>query len=295
MVSPKSVMKFVQILIDRKAHVIVVSAFGGMTNILQSVVDKRNDTEFFESFMPFHKNMAEGLLMPLRMEKFFILQVARFKKDFKKLLLTKKGSIEEEMVTAEIISMGEDFAQKILSEYINSKSLRFTAKALDSRSFFVTEEGVYMDAQFEQLQTKYNLQNLFSGLRSDKIYVIQGRVAGTKVGEGIRTTLVHKNGGDISAMLIATSLTKSTLTYVKTFRSVESKDSLMVSTGIRKLLNYMEETGRVIVNPQIFSIKNLPIHFEVIDLFRPTIMTLDVVVEPAMLEAMGLWEKVYVD
>lgn len=259
-----SIKRACELFLNSKSWIMVVSAFYGMTNILEKVVNSRSKDPFFFEFLSFHKDIF--LSLGLDFESFKETQVLRFNKAFERLQKTVKGSNEEQELFAEIISMGEDFSQMIVCMYMsqNLTELKFV-KIINSRFVIATKPGDYIQADFDQSQTSKNIVTTFSDPNAK--YVVQGYVAGY-LGEdrSIKTTLLGREGGDVTAALICACLRNngidSSLTYVKIFG--ENPIPLEI-VGIKKFFSKQKEIGVIIVSERIVLVEGLPEDFKIVD------------------------------
>lgn len=266
-----SIKRLVNLILEEEYNILIASAFSGMTNILEDIVRSRQSENFSKLFMSFHKGLAKSLRLK-EIDVFFGEQSIRFDLEFARLMATEKNSFEESRSMAEIISMGEDFAQRIIYEFARPKlaSTLTTLELVDSRGVVVTKAGNYLNARFDQKETTERVLEVFT--TDSYVYIMQGFVAGTKAKNGeTETVLLGREGSDVTAALICACLRNlpkprsTSLVYLKTF----GDDSLHGEIEIGKLFRYMKKTGKTVVSTNILKVKNLAEYFAVVDFHNP--------------------------
>lgn len=280
----KDVVRLSKVLTLLKGNIVVVSAFYGMTNMLTRVVDEKSSQIFFGKFLQFHKNLAKDLELSGELEQYFQQMEVRFKNSFD-LLCDDRDETSVSMSRAEIISMGEAFAQQIVSVYLKKAftSLKKEVYVVDARGIISTENVEYIDAEIDQNSSKKLIEDYFDTSSRSSIFVVQGFVAGVCGSFPLRTALMKREGSDFTAALIAACLKGSFLTYVKRF----PKENVMmrVHCGIKMLFDLQKEQGVVIISSEIANVEGLPTHFRLVDFLNPKVMSSEIVVDPNILES----------
>lgn len=301
MKSAEDVVRATNYFLQEKGDIMVVSAFSGRTNLLQEVATSRNGDRFYEEFLPFHKEMAKKLRVK-GLGGFFKEQSLRFNKSLSALQKSDRGSREAEKFSADIISMGEDFAQMIIGFYLKTCiPSGKTLEIVDSRNVVVTDPNSfgYIGEDFDQESTERRVNVTFFDLKN-KIYILQGYVAGkhTMQSTEVQTTLLKREGSDVTAMLVFISLTKALarskdtsvrLTFVKTF----GEDALIGQIGLGQLFVYMESQSRTVISRDILQIEDLGLgrYFTMVD-FKVPQKAVTVIMEQMVIEMLSEGRKV---
>lgn len=290
------VAKVVEYFLVEKGCIMVVSAFSGMTNLLEEVVAGRNPDKFFQEFLPYHRVLIKSLGIK-GLGEFLEAQSLRFQKSFDELCGLERDSRAEERCSANIISMGEDFAQIIIGSYLKTRVPDGkTMEMVDSRNVIVAQSNSsgYIGESFDQEATEKLASLAFVGFLK-KVYVVQGFVCGkhNSSSNEVLTALLKREGSDVTAMLIFISLTKALshvpdvdvrLTFVKTF----GEDALIGEMGLGKLFIYMERHQRTIISQGILEIQDLHLgrYFSIVD-FKNRAKSATVWMEKHMIEMLS--------
>jgi len=190
---------------------VVVSAMGKTTNLLEKLVPQNNTlpNDFSENFAlltGYHTEIARQL---------FGNQVQPVLKKLEKLF----GQINDRIHNAsfdynfnydQIVSFGELMSTTIVSEYLNFKNLK--NKWLDVRTIIKTDDRYRegkIDWQLTQSASDKLLKPLFT---THKMVVTQGFIAGSAMGA---TTTLGREGSDYSASVLSYCLDAQTMTIWK--------------------------------------------------------------------------------
>ncbi len=291
--SAESIKRAVKIFEEENGSIMVVSAFKGMTNMLEEIADIQNSKMFLDDFILFHRWIVKGLNIDFpEMDRFFEEQIARFNANYSRLLESVVDSPEYQKCRANIISMGEDFSHWIMYSYIKKHvpSLAKKMEMLNSREIIRAQvTGMrYDNSLFDQKATKEAIKNFFPKVESfSKKYIIQGYVAASFEEGDIVTRLLGREGSDVTAALLYHCLKRLfpqkgelLLSYVKSF----GPDGLKENVGTRKFFQYMYEHKKVIVSKNILLIEDLDGYFQVINFDNPKISFTVALTEPIMKE-----------
>jgi hypothetical protein len=310
--SAKDVVRLFEVLGILNINIVVVSVFGGITNLLERIVEEKSLALFLHEFIYFHEAIAKELGLEDSLQSYFALQTKKFEGLFSQLCNIEKDPNSFPEIYAEIVAMGEDFSQKIVLEYVRSVApKRVNVLRLDSRKIVSVLPSPLVGAIIDQELSVALINDQIEATKQPFIVVVQGLVAGAYLPTNPKTALLERDGGDVTAALIAASLTteskQARLTYVKSFmekalspdkdsdndslasqifkRRKKTKwkegDVLKGQIGIRDFARYMKETGRIVVSLKVLKIKGTPTYFQVVDFWR-TDVTLTVALEPVI-------------
>lgn len=281
-----SVRRCVEWIEECNINIVVVSAFGGQTRILQAVCEERNRPYFDRAFVGFHEQMWKSLCP----------RGGSFKNHFKDLLrrfeeaysvFTSEGVSPEEaeMAMASILALGEDFSTRIVHAYLSKKFKRREVSFVDARSCIITVPGKSLFADIEHKATQDAIVQTFIGRDKGGLHVIQGFVASdsTSLGQKSTTTLCL-DGSDLTAAALAGALTRpnaeALLIYFKRFTA---KRRLFGMVGIRRLLAWQEKFNVTIVSPLIIEVPRLPKNFLIYEYHNPAFY-MSVAAEPLIVD-----------
>ncbi|MBU8891286.1 MAG: aspartate kinase [Bacteroidales bacterium] len=181
--------------------IIVVSAFGKITNALEEVLKlSLKETEEcnskFEALKTYHINIINDLFPDKRN-----LIYKEIEDEFSKLntILFNEKYDSYDLKYDQVVSFGEIFSTKIVSAFLNTAQL--SNKWIDIRKVFVTDE-TFREAKIDMRLTLNKAEDSFS-FKNDKVYLTQGFIGGSK--NGLVTTL-GREGSDYTAAVLANLL-----------------------------------------------------------------------------------------
>lgn len=275
--SAKDVKRLLVVLRITECNIIVVSAFYGMTNVLVRVAKKCSFSIFSQEFLEPHRMITKELGINT-LEGFFQKKEERVK--YLLSLMDYEGD-NPRRCYAEIVAMGEDFAQAIVTAYLTREKRLCKIESVDARNCIIHSGDGFVDVSIDQNLTTGKIQRALLDTSSEThIRVVQGFLAGSIDRPGV-VSLMRREGSDLTAALFAASFYNPTLTYCKRFPN--NGKSLVGNIGIAKFFKHQQELGTVIVSPEILSLDGLPPYFRVIDFENPDI-ELFVVSEGVVLE-----------
>lgn len=192
-------------------RVVVVSAVGGVTNLLVSLLDASEikRASLMQQILEIHLNLTEELGLSLKDE--IVQHVSRLDN------LSNARSLE---VGDIVLSLGEDLSSLIVHAYLESEGLE--VNHVDIRSFLITDEH-FGKATPNLAAMKYQAERFPTGL-----CVTQGFIGCTPDG---RTTTLGRGGGDYSAALLAESLDAKELLIYTDVSGVYTMDPNIVRTA----------------------------------------------------------------
>ena len=247
-----------------KGLVVVVSAMGKMTNLLEeilSLVAKKSDySASLERLQTFHKQIATDL----------------FKNDSHPIvskLNTIFESLDQELATVQgydhydcdydrIVSFGEILSTTIVQAYWEFRGI--PAEWMDARQLIKTD-GRHREAKVDWSSTQKEVLDRIT-LLYDKVIVTQGFIGSSMDG---RTTTLGREGSDFSGAILAHCLNAESLTIWKDVPGVLNGDPRKIrATHKYPSLSYVQaaETfyyGAKVVHPKTIrplAQKNIPLY-----------------------------------
>jgi aspartate kinase len=192
----KNVVKIIGLHPD-KSLVIVVSAMGKITNVLEKLTDAfvqkaDNAVEVFERIKDFHHQILIDLF--------------------------DEPHPEYDFNYDQIVSIGELVSSKILSSYLNFSGLSNTW--LDARGCIHTD-NTYREGKVDWVKTRQNIQKSVDCNTPNYLTVTQGFIGGTS--ENFTTTL-GREGSDYTAAIFASCLDCPSVTIWKDVPGVLNAD-----------------------------------------------------------------------
>ncbi|MBR5028289.1 MAG: aspartate kinase [Bacteroidales bacterium] len=191
--------------------VVVVSAMGKTTNLLEKLVPQDNTLpanfkENFNQLTSYHEEIVTQLF-----ENQSKPILAKLKKLFSQINnQIRHSSFDYNYNYDQIVSFGEIISTTIVSEYLNYKGLKNSW--LDVRTFIKTNDRYRegkVDWALTQSATDKVLKPLFN---VHKMVVTQGFIAGSAMGA---TTTLGREGSDYSASVLSYCLDAQTMTIWK--------------------------------------------------------------------------------
>jgi aspartate kinase len=167
-------------------NIVVVSAVGGITNLLIEVCDAKagGRHEIIQKVLDIHLSLAKELEVDLE---------AKITLEVKRLYALDQLEEPDAAMMDYIVSLGEDLSSMIVHSYLLSQGLKVTR--LDARNHIIT------DNHFGKATP--DLAAIKQRSFPSELCIIQGFVGATTDG---RTTTLGRGGSDYSAALIAEGL-----------------------------------------------------------------------------------------
>ncbi len=216
-----SVRNVVQILKSYKTHVVVViSAMGKTTNLLERVVekyvtrDKQGLATEIQALMKYHFDILEKLFEDKKHPVFNDLNEMFETLEWE---TTKEPSLNYDHDYDQIICYGELLSSKIMAHYLQFQSLK--AEWIDVR-YSIKTDNTYREAKVDWVRT-YELANQHFQFGKSQILVTQGFLGSTI--DNITTTL-GREGSDYTGAILAHVLKAESLTIWKDVPGVLNAD-----------------------------------------------------------------------
>lgn len=255
-----------QVALEDYPLVIVVSAFQGVTNKLDSVIKAvsngdNNYLSIFNEILNIHSQIASSVFnkRELALLKEEILPLNKERKGFvAKLHL--KGFLSQRSRDY-ILAFGERFSATIITHFLNVKG--FPVEFLDARKLIVTNKS-YGKAKVKQKLTMKNIVGYFENNGGTK--VVTGFIAATL--DGVTTTL-GRGGSDYSAAIFGTALNAECIVKWTDVDGIMTADPKIVKNPFSlnnitfgELFRMSKFNSRVVVHPKaIYPLvkKNIPL------------------------------------
>ncbi len=203
--SAKNINKVIQIISDKqKKTAVIVSAFGGVTNLLIKASDfalngNKEYIKVLKNIQIKHTDVIEALFEESNqiISKDFVMQHLHKLKDVLNGVFLVRDLSDKS--AAKIVSTGEILSSYIIAEAMKSRGLNTTLK--DSRKLIKTDSN-FNDAAVNYDLTYKNIQQFFSNNKDD-IVVLPGFIASDQNNE---TTTLGRGGSDFTAAIIANAV-----------------------------------------------------------------------------------------
>ena len=246
--------------IETKNLVVVFSAMGKVTNMLEAVVDayyynEKDLSDSLNNVKKFHLGIINHLFDKNHrifdyVNNLFVELDWELEGDFKK---------EYDYIYDQVVSVGELLSTRIMSSYLLDKD--FNHQLLDARDFIKTDNN-FRNAKIDWQNSKKNIGKVIS----KGCYVTQGFIGCTS--ENFTTTL-GREGSDFSASIIAFLLDANNLVIWKDVLGMMNADPRYFSCSkLVKSISYDEAIelayfGAKVIHPktiQPLKKKNIPLH-----------------------------------
>lgn len=192
----KSIKEVIAIIKKNNNQIIVVSALGGITNLLIKTAKK---AETQNDYLPIFKKIKNRHLKTVKTLKLDINSILETK--FKTLSEILRGVylIGEltDKTLAKISSFGEDLSSLILHHSLLKEQI--SSHLLDANKIIKTKGDSYLNARIDIKNTTRKLKNETRNNKSSN-YVIGGFIASNKTGE---ITTLGRGGSDYTAATLA--------------------------------------------------------------------------------------------
>ncbi len=203
--SSNNINKVIEIISQRnKNSVVIVSAFSGITNLLEQaakLAEEGNNgyNSIVEEIEKKHIDIIEGLFDKLNQTKpkvFVIKKIAQLNDTLNGISLLNDLSDKS---VAKIVSIGEILSSNIIFEAMKSNGLDI--ELLDSKDLIKTDSN-YCNALVNYEKTYANIKNLHIK-NKNKIFIAPGFIASDSKGD---TTTLGRGGSDYTAAIFANAI-----------------------------------------------------------------------------------------
>jgi len=285
--SAQGVKTLLEIIGSEKSKlVVVVSAMGKTTNMLEEVVNsyfnrKPDLAQNVQIVKDFHKNLVNELychcgLDPQSLENKSDSDESQNDSDkldeiFSCLeeILSQKPSLSYDFEYDRIVSFGEILSTYIVSDYLNSQGCK--NQFIDVRTCLKSDDN-YREGNIDfELSQKF--VNEVLNFSDTQLYITQGFIAGTTTNQ---TTTLGREGSDYSAALLASMLDAESVTIWKDVPGVMNADPKRYSdVQIIPRLSYKEAIelsycGASVIHPKtVKPLKNKKIPLYVKSFLEP--------------------------
>lgn len=188
---------------------IVVSAMGKTTNLLEQILTSNPSQEAMDQLEHFHKGIAESLAT----------DIARVDK----LLATLKDQLLEVKPSNfpfhydQVVSFGELLSSVIISDYLSNEGI--SCELLHAPDLIRTDSN-FTRPLVDWEQTRAAIQSRLQAQNTSEVYLTQGFIAG----DGKHITTLGREGSDYSAALFAVALQAPSLTVWKDVPGIMNGD-----------------------------------------------------------------------
>jgi len=237
--------------------IIVVSAFGKTTNALEDILSLSYDNvslakDKLKNLFLYHYRIMDELFDNKAHPIFEIIK-SLFHDLEKNIEKTTYENFDQKY--DQVISFGEIFSTKIISEYL--KITGFDNQWVDIREKLATDT-TFRDAKVVFIKSEGNIQSAFN-FKTVEAYVTQGFIGGTE--EGLSTTL-GREGSDYTAALLANFLNAKEVIVWKDVEGVLNADpQYFTSTFKLNRLSYQETVEMAYFGAKVIHPKTIkPLH-----------------------------------
>lgn len=208
----------------KKRPVVVVSAVGGVTNLLASLSESSpsQNKETLKEIKRIHIELAKNLFGG-NMPEDFILYIEKCVVELSKLII--KNNKNKESIDR-ILSYGEMMSSYIVSAFLSS--LGIIAKQVLATDIIITDNN-FGSAEFLPKPTKKKVGEVLKPLiRKGIVPVVTGFIASTKDGH---TTTLGRGGSDYTASILGFSLGASEIQIWTDVNGIYTADPRIVGTA----------------------------------------------------------------
>ena len=250
--------------------VVVVSAMGKITNLLETLVKAYFEKsgkkwEIFQQFKNYHLEIANQLFENNGTPETVIGQFAELETKLK-----KNPSFDYNYEYDQIICFGELVSTQIVSDYLN-----FTGTAnqwIDVRNCLRTDD-LYRDASVDWGLTEELVNEVFLFDRQ-RLYITQGFIGSTITNQ---TTTLGREGSDFTAAILGNVLNAESVTIWKDVPGVLSADPKKMEGTVKiSDLSYREAVEMTHSGAQVIHPKTMkPLHNKGIPLYVKSFLSPD--------------------
>jgi len=213
----ENIIQATEILKSYNEAVVVVSAFGKMTNTFEQLVlaffEKRDTEQHLINIKDFHYALVNEIFD--KNDSLFQILESIFAE--LNAYLQKQPSTDYDFEYDQIIPFGEILSSTICFSFFNKNDIK--SKLIDVRKCIKTN-SVHRDASVNWETSKYKIKESFS-FGQNKICVTQGFIASNDKGE---MTTLGREGSDFTAAILAFCLDASSVEFWKEVNGIYNCD-----------------------------------------------------------------------
>jgi len=214
--------------------VIVVSAMGKTTNVLEEVVaayfnEKGHLTTILRRCQNYHLDIVNALILNEKQQ--LIAEINAFFAEIN-AFLDQNASISYDYVYDQIVSYGELLSSTIVHAVLSQQA--FEVQWVDIRKLVRT------DANFREAKVEWpvTLKAISQRIKKGGIYLTQGFIGSNKLGQ---TTTLGREGSDYTAAIIASCINAASVTIWKDVAGVLNADPrYFAKTSLLSHISYNE-------------------------------------------------------
>ena len=253
--SADAVRNVAKIIEGNSNLVVVISAMGKTTNLMESLVKSyfKNDgnaSGFFAEFKTFHTDICNELFKNGETPKSIISLFSELENK-----LQKPPSLDFNFEYDQFVGFGEMVSTRIVSEYLNSANLK--NRWIDIRTCLRTNDN-FRDATVEWQLTEKLMQQVFS-FENETLYITQGFLGSTTSN---LTTTLGREGSDFTAAIIGNILDAENVSIWKDVPGVLNADPKKMNDAVKiDELSYREAIEMAYSGAQVIHPKTMkPLH-----------------------------------
>ena len=253
--SADAVRNVAKIIEGNSNLVVVISAMGKTTNLMESLVKSyfKNDgnaADSFAEFKTFHTDICNELFINGETPKSIISLFSELQNK-----LQKPPSLDFNFEYDQFVGFGEMVSTRIVSEYLNSANLK--NRWIDIRTCLRTNDN-FRDATVEWQLTEKLMQQVFS-FENETLYITQGFLGSTTSN---LTTTLGREGSDFTAAIIGNILDAENVSIWKDVPGVLNADPKKMNDAVKiDELSYREAIEMAYSGAQVIHPKTMkPLH-----------------------------------
>jgi len=207
--------------LDRNNNIIIVSAMGKSTNLLEQICEAYfhklgNVSTYFGQLKTAHFEVLNELFP--QSYPFIESDIENIFLELECALEKEPNAVDYDFYYDQIVPFGELLSSRILSHYLNHVNIK--NHWLDSRNFIITDQN-YREARVDWVNTEKIIKNKLKTIANKSLIVLQGFIG--RASNGASTTL-GREGSDYSAAIIAYCLDAKELNIWKDVNGVMNAD-----------------------------------------------------------------------
>ncbi|MEZ5104869.1 MAG: aspartate kinase [Draconibacterium sp.] len=242
--------------------VVVISAMGKMTNLLELLVKAYfeklpNQWEVFQEFKNYHEEIIKDLFQDKETPELVYDLFSELQQKLK-----KTPSYDYNFEYDQIICYGELVSTAIVSEYLNNTTIK--NQWIDVRTCLKTDD-LFRDATVDWAWTEELVNEVFQ-FNTHRLFITQGFIGSTTTN---LTTTLGREGSDFTAAIIGNALNAESVSIWKDVPGVLSADPKKMEGTVKiDSLSYKEAVEMTHSGAQVIHPKTMkPLHNKKIPLY----------------------------
>ncbi|MDH5367027.1 MAG: aspartate kinase [Cyclobacteriaceae bacterium] len=241
--------------------VIVVSAIGKSTNLLEELLNLSLKNESLQTQLDYFKNYHIEIINELSSKEPLAIKVNKWFERLEELLTSNSKTVYSEYYDS-VVSIGELISSTIINYFLNENGIN--SIWADARQLIKTD-NTFQEGKIDWSSTEENIHKYIND-KNGVVFLTQGFIGSSTEN---KTTTLGREGSDFTAAIFASSLNAKSVTIWKDVPGILNADPKIINDAVLfKELPYQEASemtfyGAKVIHPKTIkplANKQIPLH-----------------------------------